>query len=409
MKILTTLFALIFLTNLYSEEWLVRHQDETLYLTDVCFINDIVGMATAGNKVLMTTDGGQTWESKDLSFVVWSRVNVLPDSGSFILCGSNGKLGKYKNGVLTELNSGTTKNLSGVAFANGKIGYAVGEEGTFLKTTDGGNTWISKSTVTQEWFNNVIVSDSDNVVIVCDNGTVKTSNDGGNTLNNHTIPGINSFLGDAAFVGPNDFWVGGSDGTLFRVTPNGYNIFNTNSTDGIMGLAMPTPEFGVGVGDNGAIYEYEHETWDRKESPTNNYLNSVTFKEDTGKGIKAYTFWAVGEKGIILSKTVNLVNVNEPTMPNNYFVSNNYPNPFNPSTKFDYSIPYSSMVNIELYNMLGEKIAIIKNETETIGKHNISIDGNNISSGVYFVKFNFKPIDNNVKEYSTTKKILLMK
>ena len=407
-------FILLFIlsTVLIAQEWVVKHEDEQCRLTSVHFTDKNNGMAVGWNKTLITHDGGETWlEIDTMNIFVWTKVSGPPKSNIIYGCGPNGKIGKYQNNVFTEFNSVTTKTLSGISFPTVNTGYVVGEEGTLFKTTDGGTSWVPIPSGTSEWLNNVVAHDTDAVVIIGDNGLVRQTIDGGNSFVTIDVPGINSYLGDVAFVGPNNFWVCGSEGTLFNVAPNGNSIINTGNNDGIMGLTIPVPNYGVGVGDNGAIFQFDGTNWISQNSPTTAWLEDVASHpdSDSGKGNITYHFWAVGDKGTILKKTVSIVNVAKDYTPNTFSVSNNYPNPFNPSTKFNYSVPFLSHVYIELYNMLGEKVSIIKNELNDIGKYNISIDGNNMSSGLYFVKFHFRPKNEDIKGYATIKKILLVK
>ena len=47
-----------------------------------------------------------------------------------------------------------------------------------------------------------------------------------------------------------------------------------------------------------------------------------------------------------------------------YTFSQNYPNPFNPTTKIKYSVPAEALVNIAIYNVIGEKVAEIVNSIQ---------------------------------------------
>ncbi len=64
----------------------------------------------------------------------------------------------------------------------------------------------------------------------------------------------------------------------------------------------------------------------------------------------------------------------------------NYPNPFNPSTKIAFEIPASGMVNITVYNMLGEKVATIVNERMESGDHEIIFNASKLASGMYIYR-----------------------
>jgi|SRR5690554_596002 len=85
-----------------------------------------------------------------------------------------------------------------------------------------------------------------------------------------------------------------------------------------------------------------------------------------------------------------------------YYLSNNYPNPFNPSTKINYRIPKYDLVTIKLYNILGNEIKILENDYKAAGKYELEIDGSNLNSGVYFLNFNSG-------SFNKTAKLILIK
>ena len=96
------------------------------------------------------------------------------------------------------------------------------------------------------------------------------------------------------------------------------------------------------------------------------------------------------------------VEENNNEIPSNFVLYQNYPNPFNPSTKIRYSLPQTSHVKLTLYNVLGVQILTLIDSEQTVGNHEIELNGNNLASGVYFIKMN-------AGNYSVTKKIMLMK
>jgi len=88
--------------------------------------------------------------------------------------------------------------------------------------------------------------------------------------------------------------------------------------------------------------------------------------------------------------------------PLNYELSQNYPNPFNPSTTIKFSIPEKGNVNLLVYNILGEEVAILLNEVKEAGVHTINFDAAELKSGIYFYRLQ-------AADFVETKKMILMK
>jgi len=85
-----------------------------------------------------------------------------------------------------------------------------------------------------------------------------------------------------------------------------------------------------------------------------------------------------------------------------YNLSNNYPNPFNPSTKIEFRTAESGFVSLKVYDVLGKSIAILVNEIKPAGKYQVNFDARNLPSGVYFYKLESG-------NFVETRKMLLMK
>ena len=67
-----------------------------------------------------------------------------------------------------------------------------------------------------------------------------------------------------------------------------------------------------------------------------------------------------------------------------FILSRNYPNPFNPVTNIRYEIPYSGMVTVKIYDVLGKEIATLVSEEKQAGSYSLRFDGSSLSGGVYF-------------------------
>ncbi len=75
----------------------------------------------------------------------------------------------------------------------------------------------------------------------------------------------------------------------------------------------------------------------------------------------------------------------------------NYPNPFNPSTKIKYYIPQNSFVKITLHDILGSEIRTLVSENVQPGNYEITLDGSDLSSGMYFVRLSSENIQRTLK------------
>ncbi|MCB2211265.1 T9SS type A sorting domain-containing protein [bacterium] len=63
-----------------------------------------------------------------------------------------------------------------------------------------------------------------------------------------------------------------------------------------------------------------------------------------------------------------------------------YPNPFNPSTTINFSVPWTGNVKVIVYNALGQKVTTLLNEQMTPGQHTLVWNAQNVSSGTYFLR-----------------------
>ncbi len=73
-------------------------------------------------------------------------------------------------------------------------------------------------------------------------------------------------------------------------------------------------------------------------------------------------------------------------LPSEFALLSNYPNPFNARTVIEYQLPVSSSVKLEVYNILGSKVATLVNGEEVAGYKSVTWDASEVSSGVYFYK-----------------------
>ncbi len=85
-----------------------------------------------------------------------------------------------------------------------------------------------------------------------------------------------------------------------------------------------------------------------------------------------------------------------------YRLNDNYPNPFNPTTKISFAIPVSSNVRLSIYDMSGREVAVIVNALLAAGSHQYEWNASQLSSGTYFYKIQ-------AEGFVQTKKMVLIK
>jgi gingipain R len=79
-----------------------------------------------------------------------------------------------------------------------------------------------------------------------------------------------------------------------------------------------------------------------------------------------------------------------------------YPNPFNPTASVSFSMKEAADAKAMLYNVLGQRVAVLVDGELKAGSHQLTIDGNNLASGVYFLRFQAGPME-------ATRKVVLLR
>jgi hypothetical protein len=90
--------------------------------------------------------------------------------------------------------------------------------------------------------------------------------------------------------------------------------------------------------------------------------------------------------GIYSSNILTGIAETSAVLPDQFALSQNYPNPFNPVTQIPFSIPKAVNVNIEIFNLLGQRVAVLVNEHKPGGFHTVEFDGSSLSGGMYLYR-----------------------
>jgi hypothetical protein len=94
--------------------------------------------------------------------------------------------------------------------------------------------------------------------------------------------------------------------------------------------------------------------------------------------------------------------LNDGEVVSDYSLSQNYPNPFNPSTNIQFSLPQSGYVKLEIFSVTGERVDVLISEELNAGKYNYEWNGSDLTSGIYFYRFN-------AGSFVETRKMILLK
>lgn len=92
----------------------------------------------------------------------------------------------------------------------------------------------------------------------------------------------------------------------------------------------------------------------------------------------------------------------EPSLPTEFSLGQNFPNPFNPVTKITYTLPAASFVSLKVFDMLGKQIALLKEQQQDPGNYTVDFDALTLPSGIYYYRLT-------AGKYSATKKMTVLK
>jgi len=129
---------------------------------------------------------------------------------------------------------------------------------------------------------------------------------------------------------------------------------------------------------------------------------------DGGYLLAGYSYsFSVGGSDFFCVKTdgngwVPIKSLKEPSIIREYKLYQNFPNPFNPTTKISWQLPVSSPVDLSVYSITGERIATLVKETYPAGFHTVEWNAVNLASGVYWYRFK-------AGDYVETKKMILLR
>ncbi len=317
---------------------------------------------------------------------------------------------------------GLTKNLYDLDFFSGSSGFQVvvcGEGGTVYTSTisDSSWNWQQINTITTQNLNSVILIANSYFVAVGEKGTIIRSSDGGQTWEDKSVPDTSAhfnkvFNGDESFA-TGKAWAVADNGKIW-VTANygiSWNPRFSGVTDNLYDVAFRNEFEGIVVGANGVVRYTSNGGVSWLEDPyfsglTNDDIISLAIKdENTATALVRGTTTdgrATTTMITVSSEPFVAVDDNNNIIPSEYSLEQNYPNPFNPSTTIQFSIPEPSFVTLEIFNALGEKITTLVSKELNAGNHKFEWSSTIQPAGIYFYKLS-------TNSFQQTKKLVLLK
>jgi N-acetylneuraminic acid mutarotase len=395
----------------------------------------VYALAVVGNEVVV---GGDFTSAGGVSANRVARFNTLTNTWS-TLGSSNGVSGGVYPYVYALAVVGNEVFVGGGFTSAG--GVSANNVARFNTQT---NTWSSLGTGSSNGVNNRVYALAvvGNEVVVGGRFTsaggvsanrvarFNTQTNTWSSLGTGSSNGVNGIVYELAVVG-NEVFVGGeftSAGGVsanrvarFNTLTNTWSTLGTGSSNGVNdyvnALAVVGNEVFVGGGFTSAggvsanyvaRYNTQTNTWSSLGTGSSNGVNGIVYElavvgnevfvggEFTLAGGIASTFIARWNSGT--SRVEQL----SPTAPKTFLLEQNYPNPFNPSTTIRYQLPVASEVKLEVYDVLGKKIATLVNERQSAGSYQVVWNASGLSSGTYFYRLQ-------AGTFVETKKMIMVK
>lgn len=261
-------------------------------LGSVCFTDSTTGYAVGDQgTILKTINSGSTWTIQNSTVTKNLRSVFFTDAHTGYALGDSDIILKTNDGGITWGSivnlcgrwdvqiSGVTKSLHSVYFTSLNTGYAVGDSGTLIKTTDGGITWSLQSSGVTKILRSVFFLNNNVGYITGDRGTILKTINGGNTWTSLQTTDTTD-LYSVYFTNANTGYAGGHSGNMLAIA---------NWQDGVY-------KGWLGVGGHMLRTSDGGNTWTEQSLPSAGLLSSIFFTD-------ANTGYAVGEFGTILKST----------------------------------------------------------------------------------------------------------
>ena len=409
-SLILILFVFCFFASSSEAQWIKQFSpDHDLY--DIEFINRYTGWTCGENHIYKTTDGGISWNEQshpntsliEQIFPLSDRVAYAAGWWNFLKTTDGG------DNWISIFNGGPDDNLpilEGLFFLNENTGWLVGSQ-VSMKTTDGGLSFKDSIRVEGD-LQDVYFKDSLNGVVCGDVATFFRTTNGGANWNQIVIlsKGPQYNFSRMSVINDSLIWVGRKSlykSTNFGLTWDSITYFPFAEPNYyVYNIDFVNPMTGYACGASLELFKTTNGGYNWILQQTNQFQPGLNL------GLYAYSdsiVWSCGRKRVINTVTGGLADIYDPEVSvlQDYKLYQNYPNPFNPITQIKYLLPEPNHVTILVYDILGKRVSDLIDKRQSEGSYEIEFDASTLPSGIYFYSL---VADNNIVQ---TKKMLLIK
>jgi hypothetical protein len=176
--------------------------------------------------------------------------------------------------------------------------------------------------------------------------------------------------------------------------------------DAVAGDSIYSVQFSYTTANNiGAVTKFGIQGSDNETAFGLNHLDNI---DDSGPTTTVLVQWGsinptkYNRWNYDTHSPITTLVTNRPGVPQVFALQQNYPNPFNPTTKIAFSVPSQMKVELVVYNVLGQKVATLVNETLSAGGHEVPFDASRLASGMYLYRIT-------AGQFMSVKKMMLLK
>jgi hypothetical protein len=286
---------------------------------------------------------------------------------------------------------GEIGELRGLSIPTSKVVYACGSSGKILKSTNGGDDWISLKTPTSQTLNSIYFFDNERGFAVGDSGTMLYTSNGGVSPKNNP--------------------------------PSSFRLLGPANEDSMLVMRSISFVWQKAIDQNNDPVRYTLLISSDTGATWTSYgpVADTTLQVHSPAQVPGRYFWTVvANDGMLATPSLDIfaftiipvsdVDGTSNEMLGEFVLFQNYPNPFNPSTTISFDLPTRSQVTLKILNVLGQEVAALVDGEAQAGRHQVLWNAAQNPSGVYFYRLTAHGTEQTQRSvFTQARKLILVK